>query len=92
MQSRCAAEPSSNGTGFDTGLNACVASVRPSKTMLLSDLASSLKESGVDVVSLAAGEPDFDTPQEIIDAGIEALRQALASTLRSGCKGSCIHG
>lgn len=45
--------------------------------MLLSDLASSLRESGVDVVSLAAGEPDFDTPQEIIDAGIEALRRAL---------------
>ena len=42
--------------------------------MLLSDLASSLRDSGVDVVSLAAGEPDFDTPQEIIDAGIEALR------------------
>ena len=80
IQSRCLAEPSSNGAGFDTSLNSCVASVRPSKTMLLSDLASSLRESGVDVVSLAAGEPDFDTPQEIIDAGIEALRHALLAT------------
>ncbi|KAK9905854.1 hypothetical protein WJX75_007613 [Coccomyxa subellipsoidea] len=77
IQSRCLAEPSSNGAGFDTSLNSCVASVRPSKTMLLSDLASSLRESGVDVVSLAAGEPDFDTPQEIIDAGIEALRTGI---------------
>lgn len=74
MQTKCAAQPNKNGTGFDTALNPCVAAVRPSKTMLLSDLASSLRESGVDVVSLAAGEPDFDTPQEIIDAGFEALR------------------
>ncbi len=74
VQTKCAAQPSNNGTGFDTALNPCVAAVRPSKTMLLSDLASSLRDSGVDVVSLAAGEPDFDTPQEIIDAGIEALR------------------
>ncbi|WIA35801.1 hypothetical protein OEZ86_004190 [Tetradesmus obliquus] len=42
--------------------------------MALTDLARSMKESGIDVIGLAAGEPDFDTPEEIVDAGIEALR------------------
>lgn len=58
----------------DTGLNDRVAAVRPSKTMQLTDLATSMKERGVDVLSLAAGEPDFDTPEPVIAAGIEALR------------------
>ncbi len=62
------------GNSIDMTLNPNVAALRPSKTMMLSDLASSMRESGVDVVSFAAGEPDFDTPDEIIAAGIEALR------------------
>ena len=58
-------------------INPRVASVKPSKTMALADLASSLKAEGVDVISLAAGEPDFDTPRPIIEAGIEALEQGI---------------
>eukprot|EP00775_Hariotina_reticulata_P004887 gene4887-5132_t len=41
--------------------------------MALTDLASSMKEQGIDVIGLAAGEPDFDTPDEVVEAGIEAL-------------------
>ena len=48
--------------------------------MLLTDLAGSMRASGVDVISLAAGEPDFDTPQPVAEAGIQAIRHA-----------SCIH-
>ena len=58
----------------DTCLNPRVAALKPSKTMALTDLASSMREKGIDVIGLAAGEPDFDTPAQILDAGIQALR------------------
>ncbi len=58
----------------DTNLNPRVVALKLSKTMALTDLASSMRERGMDVVGLAAGEPDFDTPSQILDAGIEALR------------------
>ena len=58
----------------ETTLNPRVAALKPSKTMALTDLASSMREKGIDVIGLAAGEPDFDTPSQILDAGIEALR------------------
>lgn len=63
--------------GVDQGLNPRVAALKPSKTMALTDLARQLRESGRDIVGLAAGEPDFDTPAAIVDAGIEALRCAV---------------
>lgn len=59
---------------LDRTLNPRVAELRVAKTMMLSDLASSLKEAGKDIISLAAGEPDFDTPKPIIEAGMEAMR------------------
>ena len=58
----------------ETILNPRVAALKPSKTMALTDLASSMREKGIDIIGLAAGEPDFDTPAHILDAGIEALR------------------
>lgn len=61
-------------SGVDLTLNPIVASLKPSKTMALTDLARSMRESGVDVIGLAAGEPDFDTPEDVVEAGIEALR------------------
>jgi aspartate/glutamate/aspartate-prephenate aminotransferase len=42
--------------------------------MALTDAARALRESGADVIGLAAGEPDFDTPAAIVEAGVEALR------------------
>ena len=71
-----------------TSINPLVASVTVSKTMALTDLATELREKGVDVVSLAAGEPDFDTPTEVTEAGIQALRHASSlqrSTLPAVC-------
>ncbi|KAI7836238.1 hypothetical protein COHA_009878 [Chlorella ohadii] len=62
-------------TQVDTTLNPRVASLKPSKTMALTDLATKLKEEGADIIGLAAGEPDFDTPAPIVEAGVEALRQ-----------------
>ena len=48
--------------------------VKPSPTMAITRLAMELKASGKDVIGLAAGEPDFDTPDPIKEAAIEAIR------------------
>lgn len=53
-----AAAPSSTAAGVDTTLNPRVASLKPSKTMALTDLATKLREEGADIIGLAAGEPD----------------------------------
>lgn len=85
-----AAAPAESPAAVDTTLNPRVACLKPSKTMALTDLATSLKEKGVDVIGLAAGEPDFDTPAPIIEAGVEALRcAAQRSTSRAVCRCAC---
>ena len=47
----------------------------PSATLSISAKAKELKVQGVDVVSMTAGEPDFDTPQVIKDACIKAIQE-----------------
>ncbi|MDP6545739.1 MAG: pyridoxal phosphate-dependent aminotransferase [Phycisphaerae bacterium] len=51
-----------------------ISSVPPSATIAITMRAKELLTSGVDVVSFGAGEPDFDTPQFIKDAAVEALQ------------------
>ncbi len=51
-----------------------MSNLEPSATLAISALANELKAQGQDVCSLSAGEPDFDTPQPIKDACIEALQ------------------
>ncbi len=46
----------------------------PSATSAVLGLAAELRESGRDVISLGAGEPDFDTPDPIKEAAIEAIK------------------
>ena len=46
----------------------------PSPTVAITDLALNMKASGRQVIGLAAGEPDFDTPQHIKDAAIAAMQ------------------
>ncbi len=48
--------------------------VPPSATLAVTARAQELKAQGVDVVGFGAGEPDFDTPDYIKDAAIEALK------------------
>lgn len=52
-----------------------VNSLKPSKTMAITDQATALRQAGVPVIGLAAGEPDFDTPAPIAQAGINAIRE-----------------
>ena len=47
--------------------------VKPSPTVALTGLTAELKAAGKDVISLGAGEPDFDTPQHIKDAAVVAI-------------------
>ena len=49
--------------------------IKPSPTLALNAKAKALAAQGVDVVGFAAGEPDFDTPEFIKDAAVEALAQ-----------------
>ncbi len=46
----------------------------PSPTVAITDLALNMKAAGRQVIGLAAGEPDFDTPQHIKDAAIAAMQ------------------
>jgi aspartate aminotransferase len=48
--------------------------VKPSPTLAVTALANQLKAEGRDVIGLAAGEPDFDTPDHIKDAAIQAIK------------------
>ena len=50
-----------------------LAAVKPSPTVASTAKAQELKASGLDVIGLGAGEPDFDTPQHIKDAGKAAI-------------------
>ncbi len=72
--------------------------IKPSPTIAMSDLARSLQAEGRDVISLSAGEPDFDTPDHIKAAakaaidrgdtkyttvdGTAALKQAIAGKFK----------
>src|ERR1017187_8611731 len=48
--------------------------ISPSQTIAITTKARALKAAGRDVIGLAAGEPDFDTPQNIKDAAIRAIQ------------------
>jgi aspartate aminotransferase len=52
-----------------------LARVKPSPTMAITALATELKAAGRDIVSLSVGEPDFDTPPNIQEAAIAAMRR-----------------
>jgi aspartate aminotransferase len=47
--------------------------ISPSQTIAISTKARALKAAGRDIISLSAGEPDFDTPQNVKDAAIRAI-------------------
>jgi len=49
--------------------------IKPSPTMAVSKLAAELKAAGKDVIGLGAGEPDFDTPEHIKLAAIQAIQE-----------------
>ena len=54
-------------------LSAQIQQIKPSATLAITQKANQLRLSGVDIISLSAGEPDFDTPDFIKKAAVEAL-------------------
>ncbi len=52
-----------------------LARIKPSATIAVTNKARELKAAGRDVIGLGAGEPDFDTPDNIKEAGIRAIRE-----------------
>ena len=53
--------------------------IKPSATIAVTDKARALKAAGRNVIGLGAGEPDFDTPDNIKQAAIEAIKSGKAS-------------
>ena len=51
--------------------------IKPSVTLAIAAKAGKLRSEGVDVVNFSAGEPDFDTPEHIKAAAVEALRKGM---------------
>jgi aspartate aminotransferase len=56
-----------------------LARIKPSPTIAVTDKARALKAAGRDVIGLGAGEPDFDTPDNIKQAAIKAIQSGKAS-------------
>jgi aspartate aminotransferase len=55
-------------------ISARVQALKPSETLALGARARELRAQGHSVISFAAGEPDFDTPEDVREAGVEAIR------------------
>jgi aspartate aminotransferase len=49
--------------------------IKPSATLAVAAKAQQLRSEGADIINLSTGEPDFDTPQHIKDAAIQAITQ-----------------
>ncbi len=65
-------------------LNRRVAALKPSATLAAEARATELKQAGVDVISLAAGEPDFDTPERIKEAARKAMAAGMTKYTPAG--------
>ncbi|MBO6084095.1 MAG: pyridoxal phosphate-dependent aminotransferase, partial [Candidatus Methanomethylophilaceae archaeon] len=48
--------------------------IPPSGTVAISNLVNQMKGEGIDIISFSVGEPDFTTPQNIIDSCVDSLR------------------
>src|SRR4051812_40910348 len=55
-------------------LSEALGRIKPSATVAVTDKARALKAAGRDVIGLGAGEPDFDTPENVKEAAVRAIR------------------
>ncbi len=63
----------------DITLTKRVNAIKPSPTIAVSNKAREMREAGHDVIGLGAGEPDFDTPEHIKAAAIDAIQSGAAA-------------
>jgi aspartate aminotransferase len=59
---------------LDLQLSSRVQAIKPSPTLAVTNKAAELRAAGQDIIGLGAGEPDFDTPEHIKQAAIEAIQ------------------
>ena len=52
-----------------------IGQIKPSLTLAVDAKAKAMKKSGLDIVSFGVGEPDFDTPEHIKEAAIQAIKE-----------------
>jgi aspartate aminotransferase len=57
-----------------TNISKALGRIQPSATLAMTAKVTELKAQGIDVIGLSAGEPDFDTPDFVKDAAIQAIR------------------
>ena len=69
---------------FERFLSKRVLSMQESQTMKITGLAKKMQEEGKDIVSLSAGEPDFPTPDNVCEAGIEAIKKGFTRYTANG--------
>jgi aspartate aminotransferase len=55
--------------------SAALARISPSPTLAVTSRVMEMQRAGIDVIGLGAGEPDFDTPEHVQEAGIRAIRE-----------------
>lgn len=68
-------------------LSAKAQGMQPSPTVSMSDKAKRMRGEGIEVIDISAGQPDFATPQHIVDAGMKGLRDGFTHyTLSRGIK------
>ncbi|EMG27425.1 aspartate aminotransferase [Listeria fleischmannii subsp. fleischmannii LU2006-1] len=58
---------------MDLPLSKRVQEVAPSPTLFITAKAKKMKQDGIDVIGLGAGEPDFNTPENIIQAAYKSM-------------------
>ncbi len=64
-----------------------ILNIKPSPTLAVTAKAALLKSQGINIISLGAGEPDFDTPENVKEAGINAIKNGQTKyTAVSGIK------
>lgn len=69
---------------FERFLSKRVLSMQESQTMKITGLAKKMQAEGKDIVSLSAGEPDFPTPDNVCEAGIEAIKKGFTRYTANG--------
>src|SRR5664280_873751 len=55
-------------------VSARMASIHESKTLKIAAMAKKLTKDGLDIIDMSVGEPDFDTPKHIVEAGCNSLK------------------
>jgi len=60
---------------MDIRVSTALSRVKPSQTIAVTQKARELRAAGKDVIGLGAGEPDFDTPDHVKEAAIDAIRR-----------------